>query len=57
MTRALAAIVHQGDPAAVESAARDLLGTNSLAHNALNLVAKGETTIAEAMAVVASADF
>ena len=57
MTRALAAIVHQGDPAAVESAARDLLGTNSLAHNALSLVAKGETTIAEAMAVVAAADF
>ena len=57
MTSALATIIHQGDPAAVETAARASLGKKSLAHNALNLVAKGETTIAEAMTVVASADY
>ena len=57
MTSALSSVIHQGDPAAVEVAARKLLGTNSLAHNALGLVAKGETTIAEAMGVVASADY
>jgi MSHA biogenesis protein MshE len=57
MTGSLASVIHQGDPAAVEVAARKLLGTDSLAHNALALVEKGETTIAEAMAVVASSDY
>jgi MSHA biogenesis protein MshE len=57
MTTALATVIHQGDSAAVEVAARSLIGSNSLAHNALSLVAKGDTTIAEAMSVVASADY
>ena len=57
MTNSLANIIHNGDPVAFEVAARNALGTNSLESSALSLVASGETTIAEAMSVVASADF
>jgi MSHA biogenesis protein MshE len=57
MTDALATIIHQGDPVAFESAARASLGAQSVARNALGLVASGETTIAEAMSVVSSAEF
>ena len=57
MTRALASVIQEGNPGAVEVAGRESLGNNCLAHNALALVAKGQTTISEAMAVVASADF
>ena len=57
MTNSLATIIHNGDPVAFEVAARKALGANSLESSALSLVARGETTIAEAMSVVASADF
>ncbi len=57
MTNALSTIIHKGDPVVFESAARKSLGTNSLERNALSLVAHGETTITEAMSVVAMADF
>lgn len=57
MNNALSAIIHSGDPVAFENAARKSLGANSLERNALNLVARGETTITEAMSVVALADY
>jgi MSHA biogenesis protein MshE len=57
MTNSLATIIHNDDPVAFEVAARKSLGTNSLESSALSLVASGQTTIAEAMSVVASADF
>jgi MSHA biogenesis protein MshE len=57
MTNSLATIIHNGDPVAFEVAARKALGANSLESSALSLVARGETTIAEAMSVVAPADF
>jgi MSHA biogenesis protein MshE len=57
MTTALSTIIHQGNPVAFESAARDFLGADSITGNALSLVARGDTTIAEAMSVVASAEF
>ncbi len=57
MTNALSTIIHKGDPIEFESAARDALGTDCLERNALNLVASGQTTIAEAMSVVTLAEF
>ena len=57
MNNALSAIIHNGDPVAFENAARKSLGTHSLERNALNLVTRGETTITEAMSVVALADY
>ncbi len=57
MNTPLSMNIHKGDPVAFESAARIFLGVDSIAHNALALVAKGETTIAEAMNVVASVDY
>ncbi|NJD34445.1 MAG: type II/IV secretion system protein [Betaproteobacteria bacterium] len=57
MNNVLSTIIHNGDPVAVEEAARKALGTNSLERNALNLVARGETTITEAMSVVGLADY
>ncbi len=57
MTYALSSIIHNGDPVAFEVAAHEALGGNSIERNALDLVARGQTTIAEAMSVVAAADF
>jgi MSHA biogenesis protein MshE len=57
MTSELSNIIHKGDPVEFERAARKSLGTLSLEHSALSLVSRGETTIAEAMSVVASVDF
>ncbi|MDP1527198.1 MAG: ATPase, T2SS/T4P/T4SS family [Rhodocyclaceae bacterium] len=57
MTNNLSAIIHKGDPVEFELAARDALGGESLERNALNLVANGQTTIAEAMSVVAAAEY
>jgi MSHA biogenesis protein MshE len=57
MNSTLSAIIHHGDPIEFEKAARESLGEHSLERSALSLVARGETTIAEAMSVVASTDF
>jgi MSHA biogenesis protein MshE len=57
MNSPLAALLNQGDHAAFETAARQSLGKHSLERSALDLVARGETTIAEAMSVVTSTDF
>jgi MSHA biogenesis protein MshE len=56
MTHTLSAIIHKGDPVEFESAARASLGSHSLERHVLDLVARGETTIAEAMSVVSAAD-
>lgn len=55
MTSELSSIIHKGDPVEFENAARKSLGDNCLERNALNLVASGQTTIAEAMSVVTAA--
>lgn len=57
MNSTLSAIIHHGDPVEFEMAARQSLGEHSLEYSALSLVARGETTVAEAMSVVTSTDF
>jgi MSHA biogenesis protein MshE len=56
MTAPLAAAIHGSDPREFERVAREQLGRNTVAHRALELVLAGETTIAEAMQVVTSAE-
>jgi MSHA biogenesis protein MshE len=56
MTAPLAAAIHGGDPREFERAAREQLGRNTVGHRALDLVLAGETTVAEAMQVVTSAE-
>ena len=56
MTAPLAAAIHGSDPREFERVAREQLGRNTVAHRALDLVLAGETTIAEAMQVVVSAE-
>jgi MSHA biogenesis protein MshE len=57
MNPTLTAVLNQGDHVAFEIAARQSLGRHSLEMSALSLVARGETTIAEAMRVVTSTEF
>ena len=57
MTNDLATIIHNGDQVAFKSAAGKALGANSLERSTLDLVTRGETTIAEAMSVIAWTDF
>jgi MSHA biogenesis protein MshE len=56
MTAPLAAAIHGSDPREFERVAREQLGRNTVARRALELVLAGETTIAEAMQVVTSAE-
>jgi MSHA biogenesis protein MshE len=54
MTPPLAAAIHKGDPILFERIAREQMGADTLERRALDLVVKGETTVAEAMTVVTS---
>ncbi len=56
MTAQLAVAIHKGDPEQFEKVAREQMGKDTLDYRALDLVLKGETTIIEAMTVVASID-
>lgn len=56
MTAPLAAAIHQADIKLFEKVAREQMGNNTLERNTLELVLKGETTVAEAMTVVTSFD-
>jgi MSHA biogenesis protein MshE len=56
MTAPLAAAIHKGDAVQFEHLAREQMGSGTLDRQALDLVVKGKTTIAEAMTVVASAE-
>ncbi len=56
MTAPLAAAIHKSDPQQFEKVAREQMGKDTLNYRALDLVLKGETTIIEAMSVVASID-
>jgi MSHA biogenesis protein MshE len=56
MTAPLAAAIHKGDLVHFERMAREQMGINSLNHRALDLVVKGQTTVAEAMTVVTSVE-
>ena len=54
MTAPLAAAIHKADLKLFEKVARAQMGNNTLESNTLELVLKGETTVAEAMTVVTS---
>ena len=56
MTTQLSATIHRGDPIQFEQEAREHLGNNSIERRALNLVATGQTTIAEAMTIASSVE-
>jgi MSHA biogenesis protein MshE len=56
MTAPLAAAIHGDDTTAFERLAREQLGRNTVARNALQMVLRGETTIAESQQVVTSAE-
>ena len=56
MTAPLAAAIHSGDPARFEREARQQMGNDTLSRRALDLVIVGDTTLAEAMKVISSAE-
>ncbi len=56
MTAPLAAAIYRGDAQLFERAAREQLGGGGVGRRALDLVLTGETTVAEAMQVVISAE-
>jgi MSHA biogenesis protein MshE len=56
MTAPLAAAIHGSDSREFERVAREQQGRNTIARHALDLLFAGETTIAEAMQVVTSAE-
>ncbi len=56
MTAPLATAIHGGEPREFERVAREQLGRDTVGQRALDLVLAGETTIAEAMRVVTSAE-
>ncbi len=56
MTAPLAAAIYRGESQLFERAAREQLGGNSVGRRALDMVLAGETTVAEAMQVVISAE-
>ena len=56
MTAPLAAVIHGSDTREFERVAREQQGRNTIARHALDLLFAGETTIAEVMQVVTSAE-
>lgn len=56
MTPPLAAAIHKADLTLFQKVATEQMGKNTLENNTLELVLKGETTVAEAMTVITSHD-
>lgn len=54
MTGTLSSVIHKGDPVEFEEVARKQMGMNTVERNALDLVARGQTTIVEAMSVTST---